>query len=616
MRFIGNKTRLLDEIDSFLKDNNISGKVFCDIFSGSSSVGDYFKSNYKIISNDFLKFSTDISKAKLLNSKIPNFEKFQKKYKKEPFEYLNGIEIKYSNNFYVTDNYSPKGNRKYFTEKNATRIDGIRILIEEFYKNQIIENNEYYFLLGSLLESAMRFSNTTGTYEAYLKNWDSRSIKDFLLLPIEFNSCKIIKDNEVYNEDANFIIRTIKGDVLYIDPPYTITEYSSAYHVLETISRYDFPEVTGITGRRIINDRKSTYTRKKEAIYAFEDLIKQAQFDHIVISYSNESLIPLDELKLMLNKYSISGSVVEKKILYRKYKNIRESKKGKELFEVLLYFKKDNRIIKSPLNYSGSKNRLMPQIITHLPVNIDTFIDVMGGAFNVGINIVANKVIYNEYNNYVYGIIKYLLESNPSKVLSYSKKNIREFNLDNGKKIAYNDFRSKYNKNQKPKDLFILSMFAFQNQLRFNSNFKFNTPVGNCGFNETLENRILNFKPRTNNFELLNLDFNDLDCSKYSKESLFYFDPPYFITNASYNDGKRGFNGWDADLETKLLSYITLLHNNGYKFMLSNVIYHKNKTNHILKEWIETHSFNVHELSSGVRREVLITNYERIKGRR
>ena len=203
MRFIGNKTRLLDEIDSFLKENKISGKVFCDIFSGSSSVGDYFKSNYKIISNDFLKFSTDISKAKLLNSEIPQFRDFKKKYNKDPFEYLNFLEIGYDKNFYVTDHYSPKGNRKYFSEENAIRIDGIRILIEEFYKNKIIKDNEYYFLLGSLLESSMRFSNTTGTYEAYLKNWDNRSLKEFKLLPIEFNLCDVIKKNEVYNEDAN-----------------------------------------------------------------------------------------------------------------------------------------------------------------------------------------------------------------------------------------------------------------------------------------------------------------------------------------------------------------------------------------------------------------------------
>jgi adenine-specific DNA-methyltransferase len=152
-------------------------------------------------------------------------------------------------------------------------------------------------------------------------------------------------------------------------------------------------------------------------------------------------------------------------------------------------------------------------------------------------------------------------------------------------------------------------MFTFQNQLRFNSSFEFNTPVGNCAYNETLETRIKKFKSKAEKVRLINLDFQNLDYKKFSKDSLFYFDPPYFITNGSYNDGKRGFNGWDADLETKLLKYITQLHYDGHKFMLSNIIYHKGKINHILKEWVETHKFNIHELHSGVRKEVLITNY-------
>jgi adenine-specific DNA-methyltransferase len=163
MRFIGSKTRLLQEIEIFLQENKISGNTFCDIFAGTSSVGDYFKSKYKIISNDFLKFSTDFAKAKLWNSKIPHFKNFKKKYQTEPFEYFNEKKYEYDKNFYITNNYAPTGNRQYFSDKNAVEIDGIRIEIEEIYKNKIFNEQEYYFLLASLLESAMSFSNTTLT---------------------------------------------------------------------------------------------------------------------------------------------------------------------------------------------------------------------------------------------------------------------------------------------------------------------------------------------------------------------------------------------------------------------------------------------------------------------
>lgn len=47
--------------------------------------------------------------------------------------------------------------------------------------------------------------------------------------------------------------------------------------------------------------------------------------------------------------------------------------------------------------------------------------------------------------------------------------------------------------------------------------------------------------------------------------------------------------------------------------MLSNVIYHGDKINHLLLEWIETHNFDVYEInnvgSKNRRNEVLICNY-------
>jgi adenine-specific DNA-methyltransferase len=321
-------------------------------------------------------------------------------------------------------------------------------------------------------------------------------------------------------------------------------------------------------------------------------------------------LVPIKDLEKMLSSYAIDNKVIIKKISYRTYKNLRKSKKSDNLFEYLLYIKKNNTIIKSPLNYSGSKNNLMTQINKFLPGHIESFVDVMGGAFNVGVNVVAEEVIYNDYNKYVYEVISELLSTKSTTVIDHVKKQIFNYKLSRGNSRTYNIFRDYYNKNQHPLDLFVLSMFTFQNQLRFNSSHKFNTPVGNCSYNETLEKRITGFKPKTKKIKLMNVNFETMDYKKFSKGSLFYFDPPYFITNGSYNDGKRGFNGWDADLETKLLEYITQLHHDGYRFMLSNIISHRGKTNHILKEWIDVHKFNVSELQSGIRKEVLITNYK------
>ena len=90
---------------------------------------------------------------------------------------------------------------------------------------------------------------------------------------------------------------------------------------------------------------------------------------------------------------------------------------------------------------------------------------------------------------------------------------------------------------------------------------------------------------------------------------MFYFDPPYFITSATYNDGKRGFNGWDKEQEAELLQYLSMLNEKGYKFMLSNVIYHKGRTNEILLNWINENNFTVVEIGGSTRSEVIIRNY-------
>ncbi|EAE3053300.1 modification methylase, partial [Listeria monocytogenes] len=162
--------------------------------------------------------------------------------------------------------------------------------------------------------------------------------------------------------------------------------------------------------------------------------------------------------------------------------------------------------------------------------------------------------------------------------------------------------------------LFVLHMYSFQNMIRFNNNQKFNTPIGVAGISDDLINRMNEFVPRTSKIELINKDYAQIDFSQFPKDSVFYFDPPYYITSAAYNDGKRGMKGWNSEAETELLDILTKMDKNGYKFILSNVIKHKEKTNHILKEWIQEHDFIVHEVGvSGWRYakdEVIIKNYE------
>lgn len=616
MRYIGNKSKLLDFIGSVIQKHKIKGESFLDLFAGTSSVGDYFKDSYKIISNDFMYYSYVFSNAKLLNDSIPLFKDFNKKYSTNIYDWLNEKTFKPNKHFFIYNNYTPKGDRMFFTKANGLKIDGIRVSIEDLYRDRVITENEYYFLLASLLESVTKVSNTSGTYEAFFKFWDSRAEKDFLIKPLEFHCNKYNDKNKIYNQDSNKLLRETGGDILYIDPPYSVTQYASAYHILETIARYDFPYIKGVGGKRDKGKCVSLYSRKHQAYEQFEDLFRQANFKHILISYSNQSIVPLEDLVELARLFSCDDKVYVEDLSYREYQNHRSSNKreGKKLKEVIIYFKKNNKVIKSPLNYSGSKDKLVPQIIKELPKRIDTFVDVMGGAFNVGVNIITtNKVVYNEINSWVFNIIEWLLKGNKNTIIKSIEETISSFNLDKGAKNEYLRLRKAYNElDSKTLYLYVLHMYGFQNMIRFNNSRKFNTPIGVAGYSDDIKNRILAFKPKSDTV-LSNKCYTKIKWESFNLNTVFYFDPPYFITSASYNDGKRGLKGWNGDSEVELLSILTKINSLGHKFMLSNVLHHRNKTNHLLIEWIQEHNFKVVDVGTTgwryAKNEVLIKNF-------
>lgn len=616
MRYLGNKSKLLLFIDDVINKYNIEGETFADLFSGTCSVGDYFKDRYRIISNDYMYFSKIIAEAKLLNKETPKFEKFKKIYKVSPFKFLNEKKYKAQNNFFIYKNYSPEGNRMYLTESNAIKIDGMRLDIEEYFKEDILDYKEYTFLLASLIGSVLKVSNTTGTYQAFLKFWESRALKEFEIIPLEINEVEEIRENKIFCENTNLLLRKLVGDIAYIDPPYTINQYTNSYHLLETVAKYDYPEIFGKTGRRKKREL-SDYSNKKNAIYAFEDLFRQLRFKHVLLSYSNQSILSVQEIVDLASKFAVNNKVHIEYTTYREYATNNQSMKGngRKLKECIIYFEKDFEINKSPLNYSGSKDGVADKIFKYLPEHIPVFVDAMGGAFNIGANIQAiDKVIYNEYNPFIYSIIKMIVETPAKKMIEKVEEIVKNFNLNKKDKDAYYKLREHYNEKEKTAlNLFVLQIYAFQNIIRFNNSFDMNTPVGNNEYSEGIRDRILKFKVKTKNIEMYNKSYDEIDISELPQDTVFYFDPPYFITRAEYNDGRRGFIGWNSDEESKLMEYLNKLNDLGFKFMLSNVIEHNGKMHNMLIEWIESHEYKIYNIGyTGIkypRKEVLITNY-------
>ena len=130
---------------------------------------------------------------------------------------------------------------------------------------------------------------------------------------------------EVYNEDVNKLIRNISGDVLYLDPPYNARQYCTNYHVLETIARYDNPEIKGKTGLRDYTDQKSVFCIKNKVADAFNELIKNAKFKYIFLSYNNEGLMSFDTIEKIMRKYGKYKVYMQQ---YRRFKadNARDAK--------------------------------------------------------------------------------------------------------------------------------------------------------------------------------------------------------------------------------------------------------------------------------------------------
>ena len=647
MRFIGGKTQLLGDIEAVIREN-ASGResVFCDIFSGTGSVARYFKPKYEVHSNDILHFSYVIQKATVENNSNPMFSKLTEAGIKDPLKFLEESDIAGNENFsfFVADNYAPNDccERMYITKRNALRVDFIRNTIEAWRKSKLIDEIEYYFLLASLIEGVPYVSNITGTYGAYLKEWDKRAYKGFEMARLDVLDNG--RANRSYNADANKLIREIEGDILYIDPPYNSRQYAPNYHLLETISRYDNPEIRGVTGMRPYDDVKSAFCLKSEVLDVFNDLIANAQFTSIVMSYSTAGLMSSEQIETVLKRHGTESSYKRYNIPYRKYKS-KISNETKTLQEYLFYIRKDipkadifplravvektakhqvkrSKYIKSPLNYIGGKYKLLPQILPLFPQKIGTFVDLFAGGCNVGININADKVICNDMNTKIIDMFKMFQQTDTDEILRHIEGRIAEYSLSKDNEDGFNNFRTFYNNTLNPIDLYTLTCYSFNYQFRFNNNLEYNNPFGRnrSQFSENMRNNLLAFLERVKGNDLVFAaqDFTEFDITGLVYDDMVYCDPPYLITTGSYNDGNRGFKDWKETQETALYGLLDNLHSQGVRFALSNVLTHKGVRNEILLDWckkyIVTYIKNDYSNSSyntqrGESAEVLITNY-------
>ncbi|TCT16306.1 adenine-specific DNA-methyltransferase [Natranaerovirga pectinivora] len=344
MNYIGSKLSLLpfieESIEKVIPKDLIGNSIFCDLFAGTGIVGSYFKKkDYTVYSNDIQYYSYVLIKHFIENNEPLDFYSLTRLFPElkgaTPEErlsfillhlnHLEGEEGFIYNHYCVTGEEGSKFSRRYFTDENGKKCDAIRKELEIWKKNAYVSENEYFYFLAILLESIDKVANTASVYEAFLKDYKKTALKPITLKPLDI----IINDkhNKVFNEDINTLISTIQGDILYLDPPYNRRQYASNYHILETIAKYDTPEITGKTGIRKEPEKKSLYCSKVKATDAFDHLIQQAKFKYIFLSYNDEGIIPLDTIESIMSKRGKYGRFEQS---YRRYKADNNRKYAKD----------------------------------------------------------------------------------------------------------------------------------------------------------------------------------------------------------------------------------------------------------------------------------------------
>lgn len=251
--------------------------------------------------------------------------------------------------------------------------------------------------------------------------------------------------------------------------------------------------------------------------------------------------------------------------------------------------------VKSPLNYTGGKYKLLPQLLELFPKQVNTFVDLFAGGGNVSVNVKAEKVVFNDLMWQVPEMLQEFKKIGVEESLRKIDGYISSYDLSKENKEGYLALRELYNKGKSdPLMLYTLICYSFNNQIRFNNKGAYNMPFGKdrSSFNPTLREKFITFVQRLQSMEIQfsSKDFRELDLDTLGENDFVYCDPPYLITVASYNEN----GGWGEQAERDLLAKLDVLDKAGVKFGLSNVFESKGKENTILKEWAK--GYTVHYL--------------------
>ena len=344
-RYIGNKTKLLPHITERIREMIGNTGTVADIMAGTGSVAlELRKCGYTVVASDVMTYSYHHLVTNLLIGSYPTFSGLisagiisadSVQPYQDTLAYLNSLPAKQS--FFYRE-FSPDGTplngcpaRKYFTAENAAKIDSIRETINTWIEKKMITSIEESLLKHTLIMAVNEVANISGTYGYFLSDFKKNANDALTLSPVEIYTNNSI-GHTVRLGFAENLAGLITADLCYIDPPYMKRQYAANYHILETIARGDFPEAIGKSGLRDWWDQHSKLCTKTRGLQSFDKIMSDMHCDKFLISYSEDGLFTLEQLKESFRKF---GTVEVQLIDYNRFRS-NDSKLPPKLKEYLI----------------------------------------------------------------------------------------------------------------------------------------------------------------------------------------------------------------------------------------------------------------------------------------
>lgn len=292
-RYIGNKAKLTEWIIGTISQEAKNVHSVIDVFAGTGSVSKSLFNNFDTVYINDILYSNNIIYKAFFESGKWDLKKLSAIL--ETWNELNPDR--------VTDNYFSKNYGNKFYEYGTSKIIGfVREDIESMKENLTIK--EYNILLATLIYSIDKVANTVGHFDAYIKKpIKQRKLVFNLINPQGFSGAKI------FREDANTLVKKLKADVAYIDPPYNSRQYGRFYHLYENLVKWNKPKLFGVA-LKPEPENKSLYCTVA-AKEVFKDLIENLNVKYIAVSYNNtynsksgssENKMKLETIQSILNQ--------------------------------------------------------------------------------------------------------------------------------------------------------------------------------------------------------------------------------------------------------------------------------------------------------------------------